>query len=98
MFVLEVRPDTKEVVVGTRDELFGATVTVRELNWLTTPPSAGHHVRVQLRYRAPAVAATVADVGAELRLRLDDAQPAITPGQSAVVFDGDRVLGGGRIA
>jgi tRNA-specific 2-thiouridylase len=98
MFVLEVRPDTKEVVVGTRDELFAAEVTVRELNWLTTPPSTGDDVRVQLRYRAPAVSATVVDVGTELTLTLGDAQPAITPGQSAVVFDGDRVLGGGRIA
>ena len=98
MFVLEVRPDTKEVVVGTRDELLGAAVTVRELNWLTTPPTTGDDVRVQLRYRAPAVPATVGDVGAELRLELGNAQPAITPGQSAVLFDGDRVLGGGRIA
>jgi len=40
----------------------------------------------------------VVDVGTELTLTLGDAQPAITPGQSAVVFDGDRVLGGGRIA
>ncbi len=98
MFVLAVRPDTKEVVVGTRDELFGASVAVRELNWLTTAPSPGDEVTVQLRYRAPAVSATVVDVGADLKLALGAAQPAITPGQSAVVFDGPRVLGGGRIA
>ena len=79
MFVLAVRPETKEVVVGTREELFGAAVTVRELNWLTTPPAHGAEVRVQLRYRAPAVNATIVEVGDELRLALGDAQPAITP-------------------
>ncbi len=98
MFVIEVRPETKEVVVGTRDELFGSAVAVRELNWLTDTPSPGDAVRVQLRYRAPAVQATVVDVtGGEMRLALGDAQRAITPGQSAVLFNGDRVLGGGRI-
>lgn len=98
MFVLGVRPETREVVVGTREELMGASVTVRELNWLTAPPDPGARLRVQLRYRAPTVTATVLDVGEELRLTLREAQPAITPGQSAVVFEGDRVLGGGRIA
>lgn len=97
MFVLEIRPDSRQVVVGPREELFGAVVSVQELNWLTTPPSQNDEVRVQLRYRAPAIPATVLEVGSELTLALGKAQPAITPGQSAVVFDRSRVLGGGRI-
>ena len=97
-FVLDIRPDTREIVVGTRDELFGNSVSVRELNWLTTPPRPDDEVRVQLRYRAPAVTATVIDIQENLTLALGAAQPAITPGQSAVVFCGERLLGGGRIA
>jgi len=97
MFVLGVRPETREVVVGTRDELFEQRVTIGDLNWLTDPPSPGARLRVQLRYRAPAVGARVADVGELVRLELDAAQAAVTPGQSAVFFEGDRVLGGGRI-
>jgi tRNA-specific 2-thiouridylase len=105
MFVLEIRPDTREVVIGTRDELFRDHVVVGELNWLGDPPSQGRKVRAQLRYRAPAAEGTVrvrageANGGGErLELVLDEPQAAITPGQSAVLFDGDAVLGGGRIA
>jgi len=97
MFVLEVRPDSREVVVGTHEELFGDTVSVSELNWLGEAPSEGSRLRVQLRYRAPAASAVVAAVGSQLTLHLDEPQAAITPGQSAVVFDEGYVLGGGRI-
>jgi tRNA-uridine 2-sulfurtransferase len=97
LFVLEVRPETREVVVGTRDELNRDRVEIAELNWHARRPSVGDQLRVQMRYRAPAVAATVASIGGALVLELDEAYPAITPGQSAVIFAGDRVLGGGRI-
>lgn len=97
VFVLEIRPDTREVVVGTRDELCADTVEIAELNWLTDAPAAGEAVRVQLRYRAPDVGARVVDIGMALTLDLDEPVRAVTPGQSAVVFRGDRVLGGGRI-
>lgn len=98
MFVLEVRPDSREVVVGRYDELFRDTVSIAELNWLGASPEPGDAVAVQLRYRAPAVAATVVSIGDVLVLGLDEPQAAVTPGQSGVVFEGDRVLGGGRIA
>ncbi|MDX1492766.1 MAG: tRNA 2-thiouridine(34) synthase MnmA [Longimicrobiales bacterium] len=102
MFVLEIRPDTREVVIGPREELYQDRVGVGELNWLTDPPVPGDRVRVQLRYRAPVMEAVVADAEAEdaseLILELTEPQAAVTPGQSAVLFQGDRVLGGGRIA
>ena len=98
MFVLDVRPDRREVVVGRYDELFRDTVSIAELNWLGPAPEPGDAVAVQLRYRAPAVGATVVSTGETLVLSLDDPQAAVTPGQSGVVFEGDRVLGGGRIA
>ncbi|MDZ7779333.1 MAG: tRNA 2-thiouridine(34) synthase MnmA [Gemmatimonadota bacterium] len=97
LFVLEVRPESREVVVGTRDELHRDHVHVGELNWLTNAPTPGDRVAVQMRYRAPAVSATVVTCEDRLVLALDEPYRAITPGQSAVVFDGDRVLGGGRI-
>jgi len=97
MFVLEIRPETREVVVGTQEELFADTVEVEELNWLGAPPSAGQRVRVQLRHRSPDVAARVGSCGDVLHLELERGVAAVTPGQSAVVYEGDRVLGGGRI-
>lgn len=97
LFVMELRPESREVVVGTHDELFRDEVQVGELNWLTDPPHPGSALRVQLRYRAPAVTATVEGTADGLTLTLSDPQAAVTPGQSAVFFDGDRLLGGGRI-
>lgn len=103
MFVLEIRPDSREVVVGTRDELDSTVVTVSELNWLAGAPRPGDVVRTQLRYRAPSVEAVIESLdvsegtGPGLRMRLTEPHAAVTPGQSAVVFDGDVVLGGGRI-
>jgi tRNA-specific 2-thiouridylase len=98
MFVLEVRPDDRAIVVGTHDELYGEDVEVSELNWLGDAAEVDAEVQVQLRYRAPAVRARVAAATSPLlRLSLNEPYAAITPGQSAVVFDGDRVIGGGRI-
>ncbi|MEJ2206823.1 MAG: tRNA 2-thiouridine(34) synthase MnmA [Gemmatimonadota bacterium] len=97
-FVLEIRPHEREVVVGTRDELYCGRVTVSGINWLGDPPGPDGRVQVQLRYRAPAVGAGIVSLDAQLELELSQKMAAVTPGQSAVVFDGDRVLGGGRIA
>ncbi|MHB1192504.1 MAG: tRNA 2-thiouridine(34) synthase MnmA [Longimicrobiales bacterium] len=96
-FVLEIRPDTREVVVGTREELMARHVEVRELNWLTEVPEVGSCLRVQLRYRAADVPALVREAGDRVMLELLEEVAAVTPGQSAVFYDGDRVLGGGRI-
>lgn len=97
MFVLEIRPETREVVVGPRSDLYASAVEVAELNWLGEPPGAGAAVRVQLRYRAPDVPAVVVRSGASVTVALRQPVPAVTPGQSAVFFEGERVLGGGRI-
>ena len=100
MYVLAIRPETREVVIGRGDELFGHGVTLEELNWLVDPPAPGDAVLVQCRYRAGAVPARVRDSVAGT-LVLDLAQPvrAITPGQSGALYDAtQRLLGGGVIA
>ena len=99
LFVIEVRPDTREVVVGPREALEAGGVEVEETNWLGPVPSAGSRVKIQIRHRAPGVDATVVQVEGEgVTLAFDEPQRAVTPGQSGVVFDdADAVLGGGRI-
>jgi len=97
-YVLEIRPADRAVVVGAREELYSDLVEVGELNWLTPePPRPGDELSVQLRYRAPAVPATIQTSHGRQLLELHQEFPAVTPGQSAVLFQGDRVLGGGRI-
>ncbi len=97
MYVLEIDPEMRRVVVGPREELLRDVVTVREVNWLGDPPAPGSRVQAQLRYRATAVDGVIRPVEDGLELRLDEPVAAVTPGQSAVLFDGDVVLGGGRI-
>jgi len=97
MFVLEIRPGSREVVVGPRKALGSDRVIIGELNWLADTPKPGARVAVQLRHRAPDVGAVVVDAGTTLTLELTEDVVAATPGQSAVVFEGARVLGGGRI-
>ena len=98
-FVLEIRPETREVVVGPREMLDATRIVMGGLNWLATPPPPGARIQVQIRYRAPALACRVEACGADrLELAMEAPAKAATPGQSGVLFDGDRVLGGGRIA
>jgi len=98
MFVVEIRPDTQEVVVGPREEMWAPRVRLKELNWLGPAPDVGENILVQLRHRAsPALARVGERTGESLDLRFHEPQFAVTPGQSGVLFSGDRVLGGGRI-
>jgi tRNA-specific 2-thiouridylase len=98
MFVVDIRPTDRAVVIGTRDELLGNGVIAREVNWLGDRPSVGSTVAVQIRHRAPAVTATLVRVDdEEIELALEEPVAAITPGQSLVLYSGDQVLGGGVI-
>ena len=99
LYVLGSRPAAREVVVGSAEELHRAEVEVGELNWLAPRPAAGEPVQIQIRHRASAAPATVVrlDDGV-IELKFDRPQRAVAPGQSAVIFRGDMVLGGGRIA
>lgn len=100
LYVLGIRPETREVVVGPPEDLEGWTVNLEEVNWLATPMDPGAACEVQVRYRARAVPAVVERRQAgRLALRLLEPARAITPGQSGVLYDvAGRLLGGGVIA
>ena len=99
LYVLGTRPQTREVVVGSWEELHRKEMAVGEMNWLAPAPNAGDEIEVQIRHRAPSAAARVTRCDADtVDLALDEPQRAVAPGQSAVLFHGDVVLGGGRIA
>ncbi|HEX6966135.1 MAG TPA: tRNA 2-thiouridine(34) synthase MnmA [Gemmatimonadaceae bacterium] len=99
MYVVAIRPSERAVVIGPREELLGRGVIAREMNWLVDDaPRVGERVQVQVRHRAaPARAEIVRLDGDEIELALDEPVAAITPGQSLVLYDGERVLGGGFI-
>lgn len=98
MYVIAIDPPRRAVVIGPRVALLGKGLIAREINWLVDPLQAGARVSVRVRHRAePAIAELVRVDGDEIELALDEPVAAITPGQSLVMYDGDRVLGGGFI-
>lgn len=99
MYVTEIVPASRTVVIGPREALLGRGLIADELNWLVDPVDMGGRVEVQIRHHAPPVVAEVLRVsGTRIEVALDEPVAAITPGQSVVLYDGDRVLGGGVIS
>ena len=99
LYVLDRNAATNTVTVGRREELFTDHLTADQTNWLIDPPTGGPMpCQVKIRYNSTPVPATVEATGADtLAVRFDQPQPAVTPGQAVVCYDGDTVLGGGWI-
>lgn len=97
MYVISIRTEDRAVVIGGAEELEGNRVTLEQMNWLCDPLTPGSQCEVQIRYRSQAVPAVVDSIGATIELDLKRSAKAITPGQSGVLYDGDRLLGGGII-
>ncbi len=101
MYVVAIDPARRAVIIGAGSQLFGHRVELEDVNWIGEPLEPGETCAVQVRYRSRPVPARVAQNGLdERRSALDLIEPvrAITPGQSGVLYDGDRLLGGGVIS
>lgn len=98
-YVIALDASKNIVVVGQQADLFQVELLLGEVHWLSgRQPSLPHDYQVKIRYRheaAPALA-TEANAG-RLRLVFDAPQRAITPGQFAVLYEGDEVVGSGEI-
>lgn len=99
LYVCKIRPQSGEVVLGRNADLFSKDADVADLNWISgTAPKGEFHCKVKIRYRQPEQGATVIPMGeTKAHILFDQPQRAITPGQAAVIYDGDTVLGGGTI-
>jgi len=99
LYVLAIKPDTAEVVVGPREALGRTTLTASSVNWISGRPAADWiPVSAQIRHRhAPAPARVRALDRDRADLVFEAPQTAITPGQAVVFYDGDVVVGGGWI-
>ena len=99
LYVLELDSEHNTLVVGSKDELARRTFRVSKVNWQSgNPPSDSIRAQVQIRYRARAYPARIDLLSHQtVNVNLDEPLLAITPGQGAVFYDEDRVLGGGII-
>ena len=98
-YVCMIDAQSNTVTLGGSDELYSRRVRVRDFNWISgEAPSEPVKCAAKLRYRQPEQPATLTPLGGgEALIVFDAPQRAVTPGQSAVVYDGDTVLGGGQI-
>jgi tRNA-uridine 2-sulfurtransferase len=98
-YVARIDARNNTVIVGTRDEILTSRLIVTAVNILTTePPQEGDRLLVKVRSTAKAVPCIVKHHGTDrLVLSFQDPQPGIAPGQAAVLYAGERVVGGGWI-
>ena len=98
-YVIRLDIQRNRLVVGTRNDLLSSECKVDEINWIGDAPESPLELYTRVRYRSQEVAATIIPGDRNTAVvRFKDPQAAITPGQGAVFYRGDEILGGGWIA
>jgi len=109
-YVVDLDPETNRVIVGNAEDLLVEEFEIDRVNWISvagvgdpgprsaTPATTPHQVTVKIRYNHPGTRATLTPKEKQrARIRLHEPQKAVTPGQAAVFYEDDLVLGGGWI-
>ncbi|MFA4985393.1 MAG: tRNA 2-thiouridine(34) synthase MnmA [Candidatus Brocadiia bacterium] len=97
-YVIAIEPSSRRVVVGVKADVFSTDFSIDDAKWLVdVAEGVPFECTVKVRYRTPGKVGTVTPLGQGASVRLHEPQDAIAPGQSAVFYAGDRVLGGGYI-
>ncbi len=98
LYVVDIDPANARVIVGFDEDLICGEFEASHVNWHEPAPDSTRELTVKIRYAHPGAAAEVTDLGdGRARVRLRTPQRAVTPGQAAVFYDGDVVVGGGWI-
>jgi len=100
LYVIGIDREKNGIVVGGEEEVYGDTFIVDSVNWIVPQKmiSSSHNTQVKIRYNHPGSEASISPKGeGELEVKFKSPQKAITPGQAAVFYDGETVLGGGWI-
>jgi tRNA-specific 2-thiouridylase len=100
LYVSKLDPARREVTLAARKDLYRSVCTVSDMHWIAGhPPKFPLSCRARIRYRHQAAEVEVEDLqNGRIRLVFAEPQFAVTPGQAAVLYHGDHVLGGGWIA
>jgi tRNA-specific 2-thiouridylase len=99
LYVIRIDRKKNEIVVGGEEEVYGDTLIVDSVNWIIPHEMIpSHPIQVKIRYNHPGSEASLFQRGeGEWGMKFKSPQKAITPGQAAVFYDGETVLGGGWI-
>lgn len=100
VFVVAIRPETDEVVIGDSDEVFTDTLVCDKLNWMSVAGLDGRELAIsaKIRYNHKGADCVIREIGEDLvECRFQEPVRAVTPGQAVVFYDGDYVAGGGTI-
>lgn len=98
-YVVAIDALTRRVRIGPKQSLYSNRARVADVRWLGESPGEIVRCGVQIRYRRAAQLATLQRTSeSTVEVQFDEPELAVTPGQAAVFYDGDRVLGGGFIA
>jgi tRNA-specific 2-thiouridylase len=97
-YVIELQPSTNRVIVGDETQLLCSEIEISEVRWTSgTVPRDGAQVQVKCRYKATPAPATLYSRENGVAIVFDRPQRAVSPGQAAVCYDGELLLGGGTI-
>ena len=98
-FVVEIRPETNEVVIGTNEDSMTTTLKANRVNFMSVEDlPEPKRVFAKIRYNHKGAWCTVEKTGEdEITCTFEEPQRAVTPGQAVVLYDGEYVLGGGTI-
>jgi len=98
LYVTRIEPDRNRLIVGSKQELRSTGLIATEVNWVAgKAASEPMSVAVKIRYRSPEIAATLYPRPGSVKVSFHQPQPAVTPGQAAVFYQDNEVLGGGTI-
>ena len=100
VFVVEIRPESNEVVIGNGNDVFTDILICDKLNWMAIDGLHGEErqMKVKIRYSHKGAPAVIREIGRDrVECRFLEPVRAVTPGQAAVFYDGGYVMGGGTI-
>ena len=99
LYVTAIDPDSGDITIGPESELYRDALWADGVSYiLGQPPAPGAQVSVKIRYKSTLTQARLYPRGRSALLRFQEPQRAITPGQAVVFYQGDEVVGGGRIS
>lgn len=96
-YVIDLDYENNVLVVGSEEDLYSQGLVAVNCNWIGKRPAQSSTYQVKIRYRAPAVKSRARFPSDRVEIEFFSPQKSVTPGQIAVLYDGERLIGGGRI-